>query len=191
MSEAMILSPEIGVPLEEGIAYLDLVERARAACNSALSLEKFGLDLTPSADDKATATQLALGYAENPDDTSQAVSNKRGAGLPPASLVLVSNILDEFGQKIVKEAVHIRHLVTNKLLLLSDSKDPRVKLRALDMLGKISDVGLFADKLQVEVTHKSSDELRDALKGKLKLLIQPNEPIEDAVIIEGEVVSDG
>jgi len=183
----MKLMPEIGVPLEEGVKYLDLVERARAACNSAKALEEFGLDLTPSDDDKAQATQLVLGYAENPDGTSQAVSNKRGAGLTVPALVLVSSLLDDFGVQVVKEAVHIRHLVTNKLVLLSDDKDKKVSLRALELLGKISDVGLFAEKVEVTHTHRSSDELRDALRGKLRKLIDPNEPVEDAIIIEEKV----
>jgi hypothetical protein len=96
--------------------------------------------------------------------TSKKITNKRVGQLRPASLVLVGNILDEFGQSVVESANHIRHLVTNKLLLETENPDPRIRLRALELLGKISDVSLFAEKTEVTVTHRSTDELRDALR---------------------------
>jgi hypothetical protein len=92
--------------------------------------------------------------------------------------VLVGNILDEFGQSVVESANHIRHLVTNKLLLETENPDPRIRLRALELLGKISDVSLFAEKTEVTVTHRSTDELRDVLRSKLTKLINPEDIIE-------------
>ena len=53
-------------------------------------------------------------------------------------------------------------------------------MRALELLGKISDVGLFAEKSEVTVTHQSTEDLRDKLRGKLEKLVQPVEDIEDA-----------
>jgi hypothetical protein len=106
--------------------------------------------------------------------------------LRPASLVLVGNILDEFGQSVVESANHIRHLVTNKLLLETENPDPRIRLRALELLGKISDVSLFAEKTEVTVTHRSTDELRDVLRSKLTKLINP----EDIIDVTPEMVDD-
>ena len=50
-------------------------------------------------------------------------------------------------------------------------------MRALELLGKISDVGLFAEKSEVTVTHQSTEDLRNKLRGKLEKLVQP---VEDA-----------
>ena len=82
--------------------------------------------------------------------------------------------------------MHIRHLVTNKLLLETENPDPRIRLRALENLGKISDVGLFAEKTEVTVTHQTTDELRQQLRQKLEKIVRPVEDIEEAVILDGE-----
>ena len=44
------------------------------------------------------------------------------------------------------KSAHISGMVTNKLVLESENPDPRIRMRALELLGKISDVGLFSEK---------------------------------------------
>jgi hypothetical protein len=184
----LMLNPEIGVPLSPQVPYRDLRERAQAACTTALELAEHGLDITPNAEDKDVAAKLALAYADNPEKTSKKVTNSRAATLTPASVVLANNILQEFGHSIAQSASQIRALVTNKLLLESENPDPRVRLRAIELLGKLSDVGAFAEKSEVTITHQSTDDLKARLREKLEKLVNPSEEIEDAVIIEDEVV---
>lgn len=182
----LLVSPELGVPLSPHVPYTDLRERALAACNTAMTLEDHGLEFDFIDEDKNVAATLASSYAKNPEKTSKAVTHKRAAKLRPASLVLASNILEEFGQAVVENSMHIRHLVTNKLLLETENPDPRIRLRALENLGKISDVGLFAEKTEVTVTHQTTDELRQQLRQKLEKIVRPVEDIEEAVILDGE-----
>jgi len=179
----LLVSPELGVPLSPHVPYTDLRERAEAACNTALEL---GLNLDFTDEDKQVAATLTAAYANNPEKASKAVTHKRAAKLRPASLVLASNILEEFGQAVVENSMHIRHLVTNKLLLETENPDPRIRLRALENLGKISDVGLFAEKTEVTVTHQTSDELRQQLRQKLEKVIRPVEDVEDAVLLDDD-----
>lgn len=179
--------PEIGAPYYDDVPYKDLKARADAACNTVAELVEHGLKIEVTAEDKEIAATLATAYAKDPDATSKKVTNKRVGQLRPASLVLVGNILDEFGQSVVESAAHIRHLVTNKLLLETENPDPRIRLRALELLGKISDVSLFAEKTEVTVTHRSTDELRDTLRSKLSRLINPQDDITD---VEVETVDD-
>ena len=87
---------------------------------------------------------------------------------------------------MAENASQIRHMVTNKLILETDNPDPRVRIRALELLGKISDVGLFAEKSEVTVTHQSTEDLRLKLRSKLAKLVNPED--EDAVIIDSEVI---
>jgi len=183
----LFVEPEIGVSFSDDIPNVDLKERAQAACNTALELAEHGLDLEPSAEDEDVAARLAVAYADDPERTSKKASAKNIAKLTPASLVLTNHILQEFGQSVVDSAVQIRHLVTNKLLLESENADPRIRIRALELLGKISDVGLFAEKSEVTVTHQSSDDLRDKLRSKLEKLVNPDHDIEDVEYIDGDV----
>jgi len=94
--------------------------------------------------------------------------------------------LQEFGQSVADSAVQIRHMVTNKLVLETDNPDPRVRIRALELLGKISDVGLFAEKSEVTITHQSTEDLKNRLRSKLAKLVNPE--VDDAIIIDGEAM---
>jgi len=189
----LIVEPEIGVPLVEDVPNVDLKERAEAACNTALQLAEHGLDLEPTAEDEDTAARLAIAYADDPEKTSKKVTAKKAAKLTPASIVLTNNILQEFGHSVAESATQIRYLVTNKLLLESENDDPRIRIRALELLGKISDVGLFAEKTEVTVTHQSTEDLRNKLRGKLEKLVQPVDDIAEGdhedVVLDGSVLN--
>ena len=182
----IVVEPELGVPVTKDKPPIDLKDRVEAAANTAKELEEHGIELEPTKEDKDVAAKLVTAYADNPEKTSKKASEKNLATLTPASLVLTNSILQEFGRSVVESSVQIRHLVTNKLLLETDNPDPRVRIRALELLGKISDVGLFAEKSEVTITHQSTDDLREKLRSKLAKLVNPPENVENAVVIDGE-----
>ncbi len=186
----LFIEPEIGVPFTDDMPNIDLKERAEVACKTAQKLSEHGLDLSPTGEDEDTAAKLALAYADNPEETSKKVTTKKAATLTPASIVLTNNILQEFGHSVAESATQIRHLVTNKLLMESENADPRIRIRALELLGKISDVGLFAEKSEVTITHQSTEDLRDKLRGKLEKLVNPMDGAVDAEYEDGEIVLD-
>ena len=163
----LVLSPDLGVPLFPEVPYLDLRERAAAACAAA---EALGLDTEPTLEDREAAQKLVSAYAADPENTSKQVTTKRAATLPPGVLRETRQILDEWAQKVVENSVEIRHLVVNKLVVESENPDPRVRIRALELLGKISDVGLFTEKHEVTVTHQTTDDLKSKLREKLSVL---------------------
>ena len=82
----------------------------------------------------------------------------------------------------------MRHTVTNRLLEESQNPDPRIRIRALELLGKHSDVGLFTDRSEVTITHQSTDELKARLRAKLQRLIQKPDLADDAIEIGGDVI---
>jgi ribosomal protein S24E len=180
------VEPEVGIPIDSDVSYDDLKEYIEAAANTAQELVDSGLSLEPTKEDEEVAARLTHAYAENPEYTSRKVTLRKAATLTPASLVLTNNILTEFGQLVAENAAQIRHMVTNKLILETDNPDPRVRIRALELLGKISDVGLFAEKSEVTVTHQSTDDLRLKLRSKLAKLVNPED--DNVVIIDNEVV---
>ena len=182
----ILVEPEVGVEKPPELTSVDLIARTKASANTAKELEDEGLDLEPTAEDKDIAAKLATAYASDPQKTSNKVTNKKAAVLTPASLILTDGILKEFGRSVVESAVHIRPIVTNKLVLETENPDAKVRIRALELLGKISDVGLFAEKSEVTITHQSTDDLKAKLRKKLEKLTQPEDKIQDAVVIEGE-----
>ena len=180
------IEPEVGVPLKDNDPAIDLTLKVQAASKTAKKLAKKGLKVKPTKEDEDVAAKLAVAYADDPEKTSKKATQNKLSTLTPASLVLTNNILTEFGQSVVQSATHVRHLVTNKLLLETENPDAKVRLRALELLGKISDVGLFAEKTEVTVTHQTSDELKQKLRQKLEKLVNPQpaalEPVESGVL---------
>ena len=187
------LTPDVGVPLPDsaGESLFDFDDMVHAAAETAVVL---GLDTDPTVDDMATAEALSESYAADPEKTSKVAKPNKIATMTPASLVLTRDILDEFGQQVVTRSVEIRHLVTNKLILESENPDARIRMRALELLGKITDVGLFTERTEVTITHQSTEDLKNALREKLQRLKNPipdaenTEDIEDGVLIEGEII---
>jgi len=164
----------------------DLSAKTAAAAQTVEYLHANGLEVKPSNADKDAAASLAVAYAEDPTKTSKAATPKRVAKLTPATLLMTDRILKDFGHSVVKSATQVRHLVTNKLIEETENPDPRIRIRALELLGKISDVGLFAEKSEVTVTHQTTDDLKDTLREKLSRLVNPE--VEDAVVLDAEAI---
>jgi hypothetical protein len=148
----------------------DLLRSAKAAANAARLLAEHGLEIEASPEDKQVAAALLTQYATDPMTTSAAATPQRLGKITPAALVLTAELLDQFGHQIVQDAVQVRHLVMNKLVQETDNPDPRIRIRALELLGKITDVGLFTDRSEVTVTHQTTEDLRARLRDKLMQL---------------------
>ena len=185
---AIRVEPDIGIKLEDNPLPIDLKDRVEAAANTAKELENHGLDIEPTQEDKDVTAKISTAYSGDPETTSKKVNNKKLSTVTPASIVMTHGILKEFGRSVVESSRQIRDLVTNKLLIESENPDPRVRIRALELLGKISDVGLFSEKSEITVTHQSTDDLREKLRQKLAKLVNPEEEVEDAVLIDGESI---
>jgi hypothetical protein len=183
------LMPELGIEITPDMAYVDLRERAEAACRSIELLQDHGLEIPPeTSEDKEIAGALTSAYAANPQATSQKANNVNTSALMPASLQNIRTYLDEYGRAVVNHAVEIRHTVTNRLIEESINPDPRIRIRALELLGKISDVGLFTDRTEITITHQTTDELRLKLRAKLQRLVAQPEIQDAEVVISGEII---
>ena len=185
---ALALKPEFGMEIPLNASYTDLRRRAEAACRTIQQLQEHGLDIEPTDEDNEVATTLVVAYAKDAEKTSKAVSNANAAELTPASLIQVGGILKEFGQIVATQAAEIRHTVVNKLILETENPDARIRVKALELLGRMTDVGLFNERKEILVTHRTSDELREKLREKLQTLKKNSQGIyEVGEPLEGEV----
>lgn len=181
--------PELGIEITPDMAYVDLRERAEAACRSMELLQDHGLEVpTETSEDKEVAAALTSAYAVNPQATSQKANNVNTSAMTPASLQNVRAYLDEYGRAVVNHAIELRHTVTNRLIEESQNPDPRIRIRALELMGKISDVGLFTDRTEVTITHQTTDELRLKLRAKLQRLVNPPVIQDVEVVLGGDII---
>lgn len=153
-----------------------------AAANTARLLESAGLELELSDDDLDDAAETARQAARAPHVLQQQNSIRAVTKKTPAALLLTEKILKDFGHQVVQEAAQVRHMVVNKLIQETENPDARIRVKALELLGKVSDVGLFTEKQEITITHQTSDDLRQRLRRKLEHLIDvtPQEGVEDA-----------
>jgi hypothetical protein len=114
------------------------------------------------------------------EEAFQAYVDGNKAGLSPAKLqkpetiVKLEALVSEYDWKVIQHADQIRMLVTNKLLQLSDYKDPKIQIKAVELLGKLADVGMFVEKQEITYKQRTDDEIDSALNEKLGMLIEGN-----------------
>jgi hypothetical protein len=69
------------------------------------------------------------------------------------------------------------------LVLLAECGDPKIELKALELLGKHSDIGLFTERSEITVHHTTSQSLENSIKERIKRLLNTDvidvTPIDD------------
>ena len=166
--------PEFGVEIPPRETYMELQERAHTACNTIALLSEHGLDIEPCSEDDYIAEQIAMAYATDTEATSKTLTHKNFSDLTPAAVLKVTGILDEYGHNVARKASAVRNMVYNKLILESENADARIRMKALELLGKTVDVGLFVEKKEVTHVHQSPEAIREELREKL-LQLKKNE----------------
>lgn len=170
---------------------LTVLERARLACNTVKVL--FPDDVVPSEQDKDLARDMFQALTSPAQDKAPAKSGGRVdvsnlAHYPTAALRHLDLMLSEYDYELINSAARIREYTKNKLLLETENPDGRIRIRALELLGKMRDVGLFADR--VEITHrtKTDEELEQELHQKLEKFMGTVQRDEAPVEVEAPVV---
>ena len=149
----------------------DFKEKVEAACRTA---EFLGFE-DAFTDDDVDAAESAVIASVYPEQSTQKVALRATEEFKPATYYAAKAILTEHAVRVVDNANQIRLLVTNKLLLESDNPDPRIRMRALELLGKITDVGLFTEKSEVTVTHRSTEDLVNNIRAKIAAMREPKD----------------
>jgi hypothetical protein len=116
---------------------------------------------TPTEQDRKVGRAAMMGNSVSDEELSR-----------PEVIVHIAAMLDEYDKTVVKSAAQMRTYVTNKLILETENPDPRIRLKSLELLGKISDVGLFTDKTEITLRHRPTEELEQMLRERLTKVIE-------------------
>lgn len=186
------LQPDPTVPFPDNLepeAASTLRENMQIASNTYTVLEGLGAEIPEEADDDEAADTVFKEFSDRAKQQfevamEQPVSDKKKKpGRPkkfdvnPEKLYQgsvaerIRSMLDAYNSQLVADAAELRLVVTNKLLDLSSCGDPRVELKAAEMLGKISDVGLFSEKTEITVTYNSVSDIDAVLKDKIRKML--------------------
>jgi hypothetical protein len=94
-------------------------------------------------------------------------------------------MLSEYDHELINSAVRIREFTKNRLLLEADNPDGKIRIRALELLGKIKDVGLFTDRIEITHKAKTDEELATELYNKLEKFMGAAQVVPDDESTEG------
>lgn len=167
----IVVEPESGIPFpfdttpEEIEQFRD---RAKAAVETIKEIIALGGEVEVTEEDRKSARTAV-------SETTPLKISEKNAG----TLVHLEAILGEYDKELLNSATRLRSYVTNKLLLETIDEDARIRLKALELLGKTSSVGLFSDRLEVNVTHRTVEQVDQELEGMLEKYLGPIEEVED------------
>lgn len=88
-----------------------------------------------------------------------------------AEAAAAHSLVRKFDFNAFADALQARNFITNKLLTLADCGDPKLELKALELLGKHSDIGLFTERSEITVHHTTSKALEESIKERVKRLL--------------------
>jgi hypothetical protein len=82
-----------------------------------------------------------------------------------------ASFLRNYGQMLAFDAAQARAAITHKLMEIADCGDIKHELRALELLGKHSDIGLFTERSEITINYKTPESLENAIKERIKRLL--------------------
>ena len=166
---AISIIPETNKPLPDDFESEEpttLEKRVKVAANTVKFLVDAGAEIPVSTAEKKEAEEIFKDFT-NPDVTPSLNAATNKALSVPATVQHLYAMLSDYDHQVVQEAVQLRRFVTNKLIEDAGLSDPRHRLKALELLGKISDVGLFSEKTEITVKNLSQEDLESQIKSKL------------------------
>ena len=82
-----------------------------------------------------------------------------------------SAFLKTYGQAMAFDAAQARAAITAKLMEIANCGETKFELKALELLGKHSDIGLFTERSEITINYKDPESLENAIKEKVKRLL--------------------
>ena len=82
-----------------------------------------------------------------------------------------ASFLRNYGQMLAFDASQARAAITHKLMEIADCGDIKFELKALELLGKHSDIGLFTERSEITINYNTPESLENAIKERVKRLL--------------------
>jgi hypothetical protein len=187
MTKEIRVVPEVTIPIPVDLTPQEaktLHERAKAAFKTAEFLIAMGHKVTKEGmmDNQREATRQFTGSP---------IAQRRPFNTETA--IWMDDLLQRYNNAVVEDTIRLKTYVTTRLVEESDGDKAADRLRALESLGKLSQLGMFADKLEINVNHKSTNELKEELAKKLSRYmgvveeVPAKEPEKKATVIDLDV----
>lgn len=168
----IVVTPELGIPLPFDVTPEEVEgfrERAKAACETLKELLDAGAEVDVKEEDSTEAHQIIATEKFVPAVT------------PPGAILKLEALLTHYDHEFLEANRRIQNLVTNKLLEETENEDAKIRLKALELLGKRKGVNLFSDQVEVTVKQKPVEEIEKELERLLGKYMGPVVPVEPEI----------
>lgn len=174
------VEPNLDTPMPESLkaqAAETLSDHARVMGNTALLLNELGdgetIDMTE--EDAAQAQEMfdkmKVDGGDQTKDSNRKDLKARAEMKKPGVALALGSFVAYYDQQVIQDKVQLRNIAVNTLLdILDKSEDEKNRLKAAELIGKAGD--LFTDKAEITITHRSSDELKEALRERIQMLME-------------------
>jgi hypothetical protein len=85
----------------------------------------------------------------------------------PEEIKAAVGMVTAYQWKFVEQAENLRSMAVSKIVKEIEHPDARIRLKALEMLGKVTEVALFTDRIAVKSEDVTDEELDARIKEKL------------------------
>jgi succinate dehydrogenase flavin-adding protein (antitoxin of CptAB toxin-antitoxin module) len=166
----IVVEPESGIPFpfdtrpEEILQWRD---RAKAAVATIREIVELGGEVEVTQQDRQEARSAMA------DDKPVKITEKNAG-----QLVHLEAILSEYDRDLLNVTTRLRSFVTNKLLLETVDEDPKIRIKALELLGKITNVGLFSERIDINITHRTIEQVDEELDQMLEKYLGDVDEVE-------------
>lgn len=146
-------------------------DNLRVKANTALLLKELGglSEATPEED--AQAKEL-FAQIDGEDPSKEVQEKQNNAVTEPGIALALGGYITHYDQQVIADKVQLRNIAINRLLEMSKDDDQKIAIKAIELIGKASD--LFTEHQEITITHKNSAELQDAIREKIRLLMEMN-----------------
>ena len=138
-----------------------------AQVNTAQWLEQMGATSADEAEQTAAAAQARDAFTaltvQSPEEQRKALVQIK---TPPAVRHL-TGMLTAYDWEFVEQAKELRGYAVAQIVEETKNPDARIRLKALDMLGRVTEVALFTERVEVKKTDMSDAEIEARIKDKI------------------------
>jgi hypothetical protein len=147
-------------------------DKLRAKANTAMLLKELDADLGESTEEEKQEALALFDQIDGVPPNLAAKKEQEEAASKPGVALALGGYISHYDQQVIADKIQLRNIAINRLLEMSQDDDQKIAIKAVELIGKASD--LFTDHQEITITHKNSAELQDAIRERIKQLMEMN-----------------
>jgi hypothetical protein len=102
----------------------------------------------------------------------------------PVAVQHLTGMLTAYDWEFVQQAKELRGYTVAKIVEETKHTNPSIRLKALGMLGRVTEVGLFTEKIEIKKAEMTDSELETRIKEKLNRFMQVVDVVDVSDVTE-------